>query len=124
MQALESVLFDGSERVNHLQSSLLSKANSLDILGSNIYWSSEGKNVVFSVNKNAVNGDINVVLRFEPNIEGIRVIDSTRQPITDNRCASAQCLDLCIPVGSGQYRCVCNTGSSRAKRSGCLEYVS
>ncbi len=120
LQTLESVLFNGKGRTKHLQSSLLAVTNSLDIYGDNVYWSNGAQNTILKANKLGPNGEIDVVIGGKRNIECIRVLDISRQPKTENRCASAKCSDLCIPVGSNQFRCVCD----KTVKNDCQEYVS
>jgi len=59
-------------------------------------------------------------------LEGLRVLHSSRKPMTYNICSNSKCTHLCLPVSKSQYHCVCpqanNTISLKDKL--CIDMVS
>ena len=49
-----------------------------------------------------------------------RIMDTSRQPNTYNRCLNSKCSHLCLPINASHYRCVC---PSNTENKFCKEMV-
>ncbi len=107
-----SIDFEGNDLQTILQSEeLFTESYFMEIFGEDIYWSNYIHNSILKTNKFGLNGTrLNYLVksRNDEEFESIKIIDSSLQPNSINRCQNANCSHLCIPIGIDQYRCVCS----------------
>ncbi|CAG2121341.1 unnamed protein product, partial [Medioppia subpectinata] len=90
---------------------LFEESFSMDVFGEYVFWSNYEKNTVFKTHRSGANGTEKLALvTASTDIEGIRVLDRSRQPAGANRCENSNCFQLCLPAGR-DYRCVCSKDS-------------
>ncbi len=109
LHELSSIDFEGNNYLTILKSKeLFSLPTSISVFDDNIYWSNNMSHIVYKINKFGLNGT-QILFKSEKIISfnSIKIIDSSLQPNSTNRCTNANCSHLCIPVGVDQYRCVC-----------------
>jgi hypothetical protein len=111
LHELSSIDFEGNNYQTILRSKeLFSIPTSIAVFDDSIYWSNNMDHSVYKINKFGLNGtQIDFLFKSEKftNFNRIKIIDSSLQPNSTNRCINANCSHLCIPVGIDQYRCVC-----------------
>ena len=122
-QTLESVLFDGTKKINHIFSPLFAMTNSIDFYTDYVFWSNRGHNSILATHKLGKSSSIKTILQSDRNIDSIRIVHKSKQPIIDNKCQSSKCPDLCIPSSNDQYICVCDNQSKKLNKD-CTESVS
>ncbi|CAG2183264.1 unnamed protein product, partial [Oppiella nova] len=105
------------------ESSLFDDTFSMDVFADYIFWSNYDKNAVLMTHKSGLNGTQKLhLVNAYTDIEGIKVLDASRQTIGAKRCESHNCSHMCLPVGR-DYRCVCSKGSSDFTETSTSSYV-
>jgi hypothetical protein len=107
-----SIDFEGNDLQTILQSKeLFTESYFMEVFGEDIYWSNYFHDSILKTNKFGHDGArLNFLVKSENNeeFESIKIIDSSLQPNSTNRCQNANCSHLCIPIGIDKYRCVCS----------------
>ncbi|CAG2181487.1 unnamed protein product [Oppiella nova] len=105
------------------ESSLFDDTFSMDVFADYIFWSNYDKNAVLMTHKSGLNGTQKLhLVNAYTDIEGIKVLDASRQTKGANRCESHNCSHMCLPVGR-DYRCVCSKDSSDCTETSTSSYV-
>ena len=85
---------------------------SMDVFGDHIFWSNYENNAIHVTHRKGLNRTDRIVLvNAYTDIEGIKVLDRTRQTNGTNRCLGAKCTHICLPTKL-DYRCVCSKNSN------------
>jgi hypothetical protein len=121
-----SIDFEGNDLQTILQSKeLFTESYFMEVFGEDIYWSNYFHNSILKTNKFGLNGTrLNYLVKSknDEKFESIKIIDSSLQPNSTNRCQNANCSHLCIPIGIYQYRCVCSRNKIYGQKI-CVESV-
>jgi hypothetical protein len=73
-----------------------------------IYWTHYYEKSIFKTRLGLNDTQMNYLITSETNFfASFKIIDSSLQPNSTNRCINANCSHLCIPISLNQYRCVC-----------------
>jgi len=85
---------------------------SMDVFGDQIFWSNYENNAIHVTHRKGLNRTDRIVLvNAYTDIEGIKVLDRTRQTNGTNRCLGAKCTHICLPTKL-DYRCVCSKNTN------------
>jgi hypothetical protein len=121
-----SIDFEGNDLNTILESKeLFTESYFMEVFGEDIYWSNYFHNLILKTNKFGLNGTrLNYLVksRNDEKFESIKIIDSSLQPNSTNRCQNANCSHLCIPIGIDEYRCVCSRNKIYGQKI-CVESV-
>jgi hypothetical protein len=103
--------------------------NFLEIFGEDIYWSNTNDDSIKEFIVKAKHGlnstQIDHLIELKGSTIGsFKIIDSSLQPNSTNRCINSNCSHLCIPIGFDQYRCVCPQLKPQNDNIICVESVS
>jgi hypothetical protein len=107
---LSSVDFEGNNYQTILKSEeLFSEKNFMGIFGEDIYLSKSLDHSIFKINKFDPNGPKNYFFKLtkDTDLHSMKIIHSSLQPNSTNRCINHYCSHLCVPIGLNRYRCVC-----------------
>lgn len=109
---LSSVDFEGKDlKIGIIKSTeLFTFADYMTVFGDDIFWANYMHSSVLKTNKYGLNGtDIFYQIRAdrESVVNAVRVIDSSLQPKSNNRCFRSNCSHLCLPINIDHYHCVC-----------------
>ncbi|RWS23197.1 low-density lipoprotein receptor-like protein, partial [Leptotrombidium deliense] len=109
-----SCYFDGSNRQRVIDMDAISGVHyqpfAIDYFDYTIYWSDRNQRSIYSkyrLNKNEFRTDQNIFQGGE--IFAAKIVHSTKQPLTTNRCKSNKCSHLCLPHNEFCYVCICPT---------------
>lgn len=121
--SLYSMDYQGNNARTLIQSrALFDGSFSMDLFGDNIFWSNYDKNSILMTDKSGANqSNVIVLVNAYTDLEGIRVLDGSRQKNGTNRCQKATCSQMCLPKQLS-YRCVCS--KIKVYGSVCTEPVS
>ncbi len=97
----------------------------MDTFDDYIYWTGNCENSIFKTKLGVNATQLDYLITSEPNKFGsFKIIDSSLQPNSTNRCIYHNCSHLCIPININQYRCVCPQLSLRIVEKICRQSVS
>jgi len=107
---LFSIDYNGNNKSNIVESKFLfGDTFSMDVFGDYIYWSNYERNAILKTNKYGLNKTkIITVVHSNTDLEGLKIIDSSRQPNATNKCLNANCSQLCLPLPNEKFRCLCS----------------
>ncbi|XP_054163706.1 low-density lipoprotein receptor-related protein 1-like isoform X2 [Oppia nitens] len=109
--SLSRISYTGSGHTVILTSqALFDGAFSMDVFDDYVFWSNYEKNNILVTHISGANGTepLPLVTAYT-DLEGLRVLDSSRQPNATDRCAQHNCSQICLPAaGADSYRCVCS----------------
>ncbi|CAG2115380.1 unnamed protein product, partial [Medioppia subpectinata] len=95
--------FGGNLRQILVDKTLLKSAYFMDVFDGYIFWSNSDGSGVHRTDGNTTD---TAVLSYTA-VQGVRVLDASRQPNGTDSCANHNCTQLCLPVRRDSYRCVC-----------------
>jgi hypothetical protein len=107
---LSSIDFEGNNYQTVLKSEdLFSEKIFMAIFGEDIYLSNSLDHSIFKINKFDPDGPKNFFFKLskDTDLHSMKIIHSSLQPNSTNRCLNHHCSHLCIPIGLDRYRCVC-----------------
>jgi hypothetical protein len=107
---LSSIDFEGNNYQTVLKSEdLFSKKSFMGIFGEDIYLSNSLDHSIFKINKFDPDGPKNYFFKLskDTDLHSMKIIHSSLQSNSTNRCLNHHCSHLCVPIGLDQYRCVC-----------------
>jgi hypothetical protein len=93
----------------------------IDIFGDDIYWSQPSFRKISKFGRNETRFNKFSTAQTDY-FRSFKIIDSSLQPNSINRCFNNNCSHLCIPISLNQYRCVCPQ-NLRYKQKICKESV-
>ncbi len=130
LKTFSSINFDGVDFETFVSPKMTSFSNSfLEIFGEDIYWSNANDQSIKEVIVKAKHGlnstQIDHLIELKDSrIGSFKIIDSSLQPNSTNRCINSNCSQLCIPIGFNKYRCVCPQFKPQNDTIICVESVS
>jgi hypothetical protein len=112
LQTLSSIDFEGNNYKSFYAPKTARNTNhffdNFQTFVDEIYWSDSEKKSIFKTKLGLNSAQTNHLITLENNaIQSFKIIDSSLQPNSTNRCINANCSHLCIPISIDQYRCVC-----------------
>ncbi|RWS19342.1 very low-density lipoprotein receptor-like protein, partial [Leptotrombidium deliense] len=101
--------FDGRHRSLIVHSpQFLSHANALGVFGDTVYWSDWNHNSITKVNKlQEASMLYQPIITLKAMLHDFKIVHSSKQPMSHNRCNSNQCSHLCLPHNESCYTCFC-----------------
>jgi hypothetical protein len=97
----------------------------MDIFDDYIFWNDYNGTSIFKTKLGVNQTQTDYLITSETNILAVfKIIDSSLQPNSSNRCINHNCSHLCIPININQYRCVCPQLSHRIDEKRCTQPVS
>jgi hypothetical protein len=107
---LFSIDYNGNSKSNIVESKLLfGDAFSMDVFGDYVYWSNYERNAILKTNKYGLNKTEKIIVVYAyTDLEGVKIIDLSRQPNATNKCLNANCSQLCLPLPNEKFRCLCS----------------
>jgi hypothetical protein len=107
---LFSIDYNGNNKSNIVKSKFLfGDIFSMDVFGDYIYWSNYERNAILKTNKYGLNKTEKITVVYaSTDLEGFKIIDSSRQPNATNKCLNSNCSQLCLPLPNEKFRCVCS----------------
>jgi hypothetical protein len=97
----------------------------MEIFEDFIYWTQYYEKSIFKTKLGLNDTQINYLITSETNEFGsFKIIDSSLQPNSTNRCINHNCSHLCIPISVDRYRCVCPQFSPQNDSKICRESVN
>jgi hypothetical protein len=89
-----------------------------------IYWTHYREKFIFKTKLELNYTQLDYLITSENNTFGsFKLIDSSLQPNSTNRCINTNCSHLCLPISINQYRCVCPKLSIQNENKPCRESV-
>jgi hypothetical protein len=97
----------------------------MEIFGEYIYWTQYNEKSIFKAKFGLKATQMNNLITSETNrFRSFKIIDSSLQPNSINRCINHNCSHLCIPISIDQYHCVCPQFRPENGSKICKESVS
>jgi hypothetical protein len=97
----------------------------MEKFGDYIYWTQYNEKSIFKTKLGLNDTQINYLITSKTNEFGpFKIIDSSLQPNSTNRCINHNCSHLCIPISIDQYHCVCPQFRPENGSKICKESVS
>jgi len=130
LKTFSSINFDGEDFKTFITLKMTNRLNSfLEIFGEDIYWSNTNddsiKQFIVKAKYGLNSTQIDHLIELQDSTIGsFKIIDSSLQPNSTNRCINSNCSHLCIPIGFNQYRCVCPQFKPQNDSIICIESVS
>jgi low density lipoprotein receptor-related protein 5/6 len=123
---LFSIDYNGNNKSNIVESKLLfGDIFSMDVFGDYIYWSNYERNAILKTNKYGLNKTERItVVHADNDLEGFKIIDSSRQPNATNKCLNANCSQLCLPLPNEKFRCLCSKYQTGYYYPKCIESIT
>jgi hypothetical protein len=96
----------------------------MEIYNDYIYWTKYWEKSLFKSENGVNDTQINYLITLKNNEIGpFKIIDSSLQPNSTNRCINHKCSHICIPISITEYRCICPQFSLQNDTKTCTQSV-
>jgi hypothetical protein len=125
LNTFSSIDFDGNNFLRLSTFETGSKKIFMDIFDHYLYWTQNYEKSIFKTKLSVNSTQLDYLITSETSKFGsFKIIDTSLQPNSTNRCIYHNCSHLCVPININQYRCVCPQLSHRIDEKTCTQSVS